>query len=55
MDETFKQAKESPPANFPRDIRRAIQSGWIHAVTPRTCVVTRTGWNKVAEALAKIV
>jgi hypothetical protein len=36
MDETFKQAKESPPRNFPRDIKNAIKSGWIHAETPRT-------------------
>jgi hypothetical protein len=54
MDETFGQAKESPPANFPRDIKRAIKSGWIHAVTPRTYYVTRTGWNKVSEGLAKM-
>ena len=51
MDGTFKQAKESPPRNFPRDIRNAINSGWIHAETPRTYTVTRTGWNKIAHAI----
>lgn len=51
MDETFKLAKESPPSNFPRDIRNAIKSGWIHNETPRTYVVTRTGWNKIGQAL----
>ena len=53
MDETFGQAKERPPANFPREIKQAIKSGWIHTVTARTYCVTRTGWNKVAEALSK--
>lgn len=51
MDEIFKQAKEKPPANFPRDIKTAIQSGVIHANTPRTYSVTRTGWNKIAQAI----
>lgn len=51
MDDTFKLAKESPPSNFPRDIRNAIKSGWIHNETPRTYVITRTGWNKIGQAL----
>jgi len=51
MDETFKLAKESPPSNFPRDIKTAIKSGWIHNETPRTYVVTRTGWNKIGQGL----
>lgn len=51
MDDTFKQAKESPPRNFPRDIKNAINSGWIHAETPRTYIVTRSGWNKIAQAI----
>jgi len=51
MDDTFKSAKESPPSNFPRDIKNAIKSGWIHNETPRTYVVTRTGWNKIGQAL----
>jgi hypothetical protein len=53
MDQTFAQAKERPPANFPREIKQAIKTGWIHTVTPRTYCVTRTGWNKVAEFLSK--
>lgn len=51
MDDTFKLAKEGCPANFPRDIKNAIRSGWIHNETPRTYVVTRTGWNKIGQAL----
>jgi hypothetical protein len=51
MDDVFKQAKEKPPANFPRDIKQAIKAAWIHPITPRTYAVTRTGWNKLAEAL----
>jgi len=51
MDDTFKLAKESPPSNFPRDIKNAIKSGWIHNETPRTYSVTRTGWNKIGQAL----
>jgi hypothetical protein len=51
MDEVFKQAKEKPPANFPRDIKQAIKAAWIHPMTPRTYAVTRTGWNKLTEAL----
>ena len=51
MDETFSQAKEKTPGNFPRDIRNAIKSGLIHAETPRTYMVTRTGWNKIGQAI----
>ena len=51
MDEIFKQAKEKPPTNFPRDIKQAIKAAWIHPITPRTYAVTRTGWNKLTEAL----
>ena|ERR1041384_3156159 len=54
MDDTFKLAKESPPSNFPRDIKNAIKSGWIHNETPRTYTVTRTGWNKIAQALKEL-
>ncbi len=47
MDEIFKQAKEAPPGNFGRDIGRAVKSGWVQALTPRTYSITRTGWNKI--------
>jgi hypothetical protein len=53
MDEVFKQAKEKPPANFPRDVKQAIKAAWIHPITPRTYSVTRTGWNKLAEVLSQ--
>jgi hypothetical protein len=54
MDETFKQAKEKAPGNFPRDIKTAIRSGLIHAETPRTYAVTRTGWNKIGQAIETV-
>ncbi|HEY5040370.1 MAG TPA: hypothetical protein VIK53_00015 [Verrucomicrobiae bacterium] len=53
MDKLFAEAKEAPPANFPRDISKAIKSGDIRPVTPRTYAVSRTGWNRLGEALAK--
>jgi hypothetical protein len=54
METRFSEAKETQPANFPRDISTAIKSGIIATVTPRTYIVSRTGWNKIAEALAKL-
>lgn len=54
MDDAFGLAKESPPSNFPRDIKNAIRSGWVHNETPRTYIVTRTGWNKIGEALKEL-
>src|SRR5438876_5496441 len=54
MDTVFKQAKEAPPSNFPRDIKAAIKAGWIQTHTPRTYSVTRTGWNRVTDALSKV-
>ena len=54
MDAVFRQAKEGAPSNFPRDIKVAIKSGWIHTHTPRTYSVTRTGWNRVSDALSKL-
>lgn len=54
MDEVFRQAKEKPPNNFPRDIKTAIKSGLIHAETPRSYTVTRTGWNKIGQAIENL-
>src|SRR5882724_1849383 len=54
MDEAFKMAKETPPQNFPRDIKNAIRSGWIHNETARSYAITRTGWNKIGRALEDI-
>ncbi|MEI9897717.1 MAG: hypothetical protein WDN28_28635 [Chthoniobacter sp.] len=51
MDDTFRQAKENAPRNFPRDIKTAIKSGWIHAETPRTYALTRSGWNRIGRAI----
>ena len=54
MEKIFAEAKEAPPANFPRDIAKAIKGGDIRSVTPRTYAVSRTGWNRLGEALAKV-
>src|SRR5947208_16915211 len=54
MDSVFRQAKEGALSNFPRDIKVAIKAGWIHTHTPRTYSVTRTGWNRLADALSKL-
>jgi hypothetical protein len=54
MEERFGQAKEPFPGNFPRDMRAAIDEGVIGAVTPRTYKVGRSGWNKIADAIAKL-
>jgi hypothetical protein len=53
MEKIFAEAKEGPPANFPRDISKAIKSGDVRSVTPRTYAISRTGWNRLGEALAK--
>jgi hypothetical protein len=53
VEKRFADAKEAFPANFPRDIAAAIKDGLIATVTPRTYRVSRTGWNKIAEAIAK--
>ena len=45
------KAKEKSPDNFPRDIKTAIKTGLIHAETPRTYTITRTGWNKIGQAV----
>jgi hypothetical protein len=54
MGDVFLSAKEQAPANFPRDIKIAIKSGWVHTHTPRTYSVTRTGWNRIADSLSKV-
>ena len=54
MDAIFLQAKEKAPGNFPRDIKQAIKSGWIHAATPRTYTVTGTGWRKIGDAIQRL-
>jgi hypothetical protein len=54
METRFSEAKETQPANFPRDIAASIKSGFVTTVTPRTYIVSRTGWNKIADAIAKL-
>lgn len=53
MEELFAEAREAPPANFPRDISNAIKTGNTRPVTPRTYAISRTGWNRLGEALTK--
>jgi hypothetical protein len=50
----FSEAKDSPPTNFPRDIASAIKSGLVAAKTPRTYVVSRTGWIQISTAISKL-
>jgi hypothetical protein len=50
----FAEAKDSPPANFPREIASAIKSMFVAAKTPRTYIVSRTGWIKVSTAISKL-
>jgi hypothetical protein len=54
METRFVEAKDNRPSNFPRDIGSAIKSGFITTVTPRTYIVSRTGWNKIADAIATL-
>ena len=50
----FGEAKDNEPANFPRDIATAIKSGWIATKTPRTYIVSRTGWIRLSTAISKL-
>jgi hypothetical protein len=54
IESRFSEAKETQPSNFARDISKAIKAGIVTPVTPRTYTVSRTGWNKIAEAIAKL-
>ncbi|MGB8367756.1 MAG: hypothetical protein ACLPYZ_14785 [Limisphaerales bacterium] len=55
METRFTEANEAFPKNFPRDIKTAVKSGFIATITPRTYNVSRTGWNKLAAAIAKTI
>lgn len=54
MEERFSQAKEPFPGNFARDLKTALTSGNIGAVSSRTYKVGRAGWNKIADAIAEL-
>jgi hypothetical protein len=54
IEERFREARETFPTNFPRDIKNAIRAGLIQGVTARTYRVSRTGWNRIKEAIEKI-
>jgi hypothetical protein len=50
----FADAKEAPPTNFPRDIAATIKTGWVGPKTPRTYIVSRTGWILLSNAITKL-
>ena len=50
----FTEAKDSPPTNFPRDIATALKKGIVAPKTPRTYIVSRTGWIYVSTAISKL-
>ena len=54
MEVRFQEARHVFPANFPRDISNAITNNIVAAVTPRTYKISKTGWNKIAEAVSKL-
>ncbi len=54
MEARYLEARESFPGNFGRDIGVAIKNGIITSVTPRTYTVSRTGWNKISEAISAL-
>jgi hypothetical protein len=54
MQDKFSEARDSFPKNFPRDVSAAIKDNLIATVTARSYKVSRTGWNKIAEAVASL-
>jgi len=55
IEQWFSEAREQFPSNFTRDISNAVKENLIAPVTYRTYKVSRTGWNKLAEATAALV
>lgn len=53
IESRFSEARESFTANFARDIKTAIKDGLVATVTPRTYKVSRTGWNRISEAVTR--
>jgi hypothetical protein len=51
----FSEAKEPAPKNWARDIARATKETVIGTVTARTYKVTRAGWNKIGDAIGKLI
>ncbi len=54
IENRFIEAKDARPSNFPRDIANGIKSGFVTTITARTYIVSRTGWNKIADVLGKM-
>jgi hypothetical protein len=54
LESRFAEAKEAIPGNLSRDISLAVKDGVLAPVTPRTYAVSRTGWNRIAEAIKQI-
>lgn len=55
IEHRFSEAREQFPSNFTRDISNAVKENLIAPATYRTYNVSRTGWNKLAEAIAALV
>jgi len=51
IEAKFLAASLAAPANFAREVRLAIKSGSIAAITPRTYKVTRRGWTEIYAAI----
>jgi hypothetical protein len=54
VEQRFSEAREQAPGNFTRDISNAVKDNLIAPVTYRTYKVSRTGWNRLAEATANL-
>ena len=54
MQTKFSEAKEPFPSNFSRDVVTSIKDGIIATVTPRTYKVSRSGWNRISDAVSKL-
>lgn len=53
IESAFKSARIPAPANFARDIGKAINLGIVATVTPRTYRVSRTGWLKLYDGIIR--
>jgi hypothetical protein len=50
----FSEAREQVPGNFTRDISNAVKENLVAPATYRTYKVSRTAWNKLADAIANL-
>lgn len=54
IEQRFSEARDGTPSNLPRDMSNAVKINFIAPVTYRTYKVSRTGWNKMAEAIGAL-